>query len=155
MDELLECVGEAVGGVLGQERMLDPHYFSETLRRGFCGKRLGLRADEDRIRLNVELRCQLLGCSNRLPTDASDATRALFNYNPYAAHSTRTSNFSFSTRVAAASFAVPGRIWVNLCFCGNVIRSNTTTGALSISNSAAVMRRTSLVFARLMPISVA
>ena len=58
------------------------------------------------------------GRRRALPNCAAYAAVAFFQDNEYAAHSTRTSNFNFSTRAAAASFAVPGRICVDRCFCG-------------------------------------
>src|ERR1019366_8073080 len=135
--------------------MLHTHNFADALRRNFRGQRFSLRADHDSIRLHAFFRSQLLCCRNSFPTDAADAASSIYDDYPNAAHMTRTSNFSFSTSAAAASFAVPDKICVDFCFCGRVIFSSVTTGALSTLSFAAVTRRTSFVLARLMPINVA
>jgi hypothetical protein len=63
------------------------------------------------------------GCEG-FPTDAGDAALPLFHglklkHNQNAAHRTRTSNFSFSTRAAAASLGEPESIWVDFCLWGS------------------------------------
>ena len=118
------CKGEseAVGGVGGEQRMLDADDFGERLGGDFGGEGFGLRADDDggdgQARFArpgfwpAATASQLMRLMR--PSRSSRTTQN-------AAHRTRTSNFSFSTRAAAASLGVPGRICVDFCFCGRVM----------------------------------
>jgi hypothetical protein len=63
---------------------------------------------------------------------------AFLKHNQNAAHRTRTSNFSFSTRAAAASLGEPESICVDFCFVGSDDLSRTTTAVESTASSAAV-----------------
>ena len=117
--------------------MLDPddpgHCFGRRFgRQRFCG-----RADHGCMQRLVRLRGKMLAGRQGFPTGAAYAAVAFFQDNKNTAHRTRTSNFSFSTRAAAASFAVPGRIWVERCFCGRATDSSTALGAFSTARSAA------------------
>ncbi len=75
--------------------------------------------------------------------EASQLMRAILparcsSDNQDAAHRTRTSYLSFSTRAAAASLGVPVSICVDFCFWARAICSSTTTGAAMGARSAAV-----------------
>ena len=154
-DELVKGQNETIRSVWREEWMLDADDFGERVCCDFGGGRFGLQPDDSSAHGQIQLRGQLLPGSEGLPTDATDAACTIFDYDQNAAHRRRASKFSFSTSAAVASLAVPGSICVDFCLRGNVTRSNTTTGAASTASSAAVTERTSLVLARLMPISVA
>ena len=75
------------------------------------------------------LAAEMLAGGQRFPTCAAHVAVAFFQNNQNTAHSTRTSNFSFSTRAAAASLAVPGRICVERCFWGRAMDSSAARAA--------------------------
>src|ERR1700758_3785016 len=135
--------------------MLDPHNFTYAFGGRLFGEGIGLCPEDDGGCLCARLRSKDVRCRHGFPTDAADAAASIFNHYVYAAHKTRTSNFSFSTRVAAASLAEPEMIWVDFCFCGSVIFSRIAVGAFSCPSSAAFTLRSSLVLAFLMPMRVA
>src|ERR1035437_1089397 len=153
LDELLQRKRETVGRVLLQQRVLHACDFAEGFGCCFRSLRFSRCADHNSVHGLACLLRQSLSGRKRFPTNAAYAAVAFFQHNPNAGHRTRTSNFSFSTNAAAASFAVPGRICVDRCFCGKVTASSTATG--EASGAVAVMLRISLVLARLMPIKVA
>ena len=94
--------------------MLDRVDLIQLLRRQLARERIHAAADHAADTLPA----QLLSGRERFPRHAVPSAAALFHDNQNAAHITRTSNFSFSTSLAAASFAVPSSICVCLDRCG-------------------------------------
>ena len=109
LDELLESDRVAVGRVGRQQRMLDADDPGHRFGRGFGRQRFRVRADHGACSAWFSLRGKMLAGGQGFPTGAAYAAVAFFQDNQNAAHSTRTSNFSFSTRAAAASFARAGQ----------------------------------------------
>ena len=95
--------------------MRDAEYLCDGFVRGFGGGGVSVRAQDDGADRLVAFSSEVLARGQRFPTCPAHAAVAFFQNNKNAAHSTRTSNLSFSTRAAAASFAVPGRICVERC----------------------------------------
>ena len=79
LDELLQGRDEAVGGVLGQQRVLDADDFAGSLGGDFCGEGFGFRAENgggDFGRGGETLRG-----GEGFPVDAGDAAGTLLDDN--------------------------------------------------------------------------
>ena len=97
----------------------------------------------------------LLPGGQRLPGHAVAGAAAMFQNDEDSAHMTRTSNLSFSTSFAAASFGEPA-MSLGLLFLFRQVDALERHGSAAAGGGrAAETRRSSFVFAFLMPISVA
>ena len=90
--------------------MLDAHDLANAFCGGFGGESFGLRSDDDSRGFRAGLRDENVGRRDGFKADAANSAVAIFKNYVDAAHMTRTSNFNFSTRVAAASFGEPEMI---------------------------------------------
>ena len=117
-DQLFERRGESIRGVVLQQRVLDRVNLVEFLRRQLSGKSVNALPQHSRRRGLAELGSKLLPSGQRLERHAIPRPVALLRDYQNAAHMTRTSNLSFSTSLAAASFALPSSICVCLLRCG-------------------------------------
>ena len=113
-NQLLKRRGVSVGRVSCEEIMLDGVDALQFLG----GKFIGEPADRDGGGRTTQLRGQLLSGREGFPRHAIPSAAALLRDHQNTAHMTRTSNLSFSTSFAAASLALPSRIWVCLVRCG-------------------------------------
>src|SRR6185437_171943 len=82
------------------------------------GKRIGTITDDGGRAFCAQLRCQLLTCSQGFKAHAVPLAATLFHQHENTVHIALTSNFSFSTSLAATSAGVPVSISVFFCFSG-------------------------------------
>ena len=140
-DELLESGRESVGSVLRQQRMLDADDFGDALCGGFG--REGSVCAPMTIALAFEPDC---AASMLAAARASQLMRLMrpprssrTTQTPLIGRAPRTSVFRPELR--RLPLAEPGMICVDFCFCGSVIFSSMTVGALACAEfSAAILR---------------
>src|SRR5581483_2040954 len=154
-DQLLQRRREPVRRVVVEQFVIRRIDAIELLGCQLVCERIHALAGNCRGGCFAQTSCKLLRRRERLERHAVPRAAALFHNCQNAAHSTRTSNLSFSTSFDAASFALPLSNCVCLDFCGRYTRSMLAVGEGLTPRSPTENRFTSLVFAFLMPIKVA